>query len=160
MFLIVISSLKAASQKLFFFISMATNHVSHPLFHFLIWTEMGIEEGKAKVSYGKPSNLSVILVKFPPIRSGFELAGKLHNHFYQAKHGKEHLHDLLKSGNSTTSNKKANEKEIEDVLYGYMAGIEDLENLDSDTKKTYLAGKDTIRSKKVMEARANEEAAA
>lgn len=121
---------------------------------------MGIGEGKAKVSYGKPSNLSVILVKFPPMRSGFELAEKLHDHFYQANHGKEHLNDLLKSAPNTTSNNKADEKEIEDVLYGYLAGIEDLENLDLDTKRTYLAGKDTIRSKKAIKARISEEAAA
>jgi XS domain len=127
--------------------------------HFFLWTEIGIGEGKAKVSYGKPSNLSVILVKFPPMRSGFELAEKLHNHFNEANHGKEHLDDLLKCATSASSNKKANDKEIEDVLYGYMAGLEDLENLDSDTKRIYLAGKDTIRSKKAIKTRISEEAA-
>ncbi|KAJ4819476.1 Protein SUPPRESSOR OF GENE SILENCING 3 [Rhynchospora pubera] len=122
--------------------------------------EIGMWEGKAKVTYGKPSNQSIILVKFSPMLSGFEQAEKLHNHFYQADHGKDHLECLLKSGASISSDKKAIQNEIEDVLYGYMAGIDDLEKLDSDTKKTYLAGRDTIRSKKVIKAVVNGKEAA
>lgn len=111
-------------------------------------------EGKAKFSFGKPSDQSVILVKLPPVYSGFVLAEKLHVHFSQSNHGKDQLKLFLKSRSDSRIDKNTKEMETEDVLYGYLAGIDDLDKLDSVTKKMYEGQKDIFKSRMEIAARA------
>ncbi|XP_078155536.1 uncharacterized protein LOC144551450 [Carex rostrata] len=111
-------------------------------------------EGKAKFSFGKPSDQSIILVKLPPVYSGFVLAEKLHVHFSQSNHGKDQLELFLKSRSDSRIDKNTKETETEDVLYGYLAGIDDLDKLDSVTKKMYEGQKDIFKSRMEIAARA------
>ncbi|XP_020107633.1 uncharacterized protein LOC109723606 [Ananas comosus] len=105
--------------------------------------EIGVGAGKARVSYGKPANQSVFIVKFSPTFSGLQEAEKLHKYFADKKRGKQEFQQL------TTSGEKVNFRGGENIelLYGFMAVAEDLDKLDPETKKRSL-----VKSRKDIEA--------
>lgn len=109
----------------------------------------GIGFGKGKftgVCQGKPANNSVLLVKFSPTFSGLLEAEKLHNHYADHKHGREELEGVY-AGKGSNETRDVSTLETKDLLYGYMATVEDLDELDPETKKRCV-----IKSKKDIEA--------
>ncbi|XP_072951287.1 uncharacterized protein [Typha angustifolia] len=108
-----------------------------------ILTDIGIGSGKAKISYGKPANQSMFLVKFMPTFSGLQEAEKLHKHFADRKRGKQEFQQIKISNGKM----EAPVKKVEELLYGYMASTEDMHKLDAETKKRCL-----VKSKKDIEA--------
>ncbi|XP_012852876.1 PREDICTED: uncharacterized protein LOC105972461 [Erythranthe guttata] len=77
-------------------------------------TEMGFQS-ILKVSNGEPANQSTMVVKFNATLSGLQEAERLHRNYVQSS-----------------------EREKEDLLYAHLGIAEDLDKLDSDTKKRCL----------------------
>nr|GMC92695.1 suppressor of gene silencing like protein [Ipomoea batatas] len=81
----------------------------------------GFSLSKIKVCLGKPSNGSVVVIKFLATFPGLKDAEKLHEYFIKKGHGRKDLNQ---------ASDKGADKLNEIVLYGYMgAGLKDAEKL-------------------------------
>ncbi|XP_059665974.1 uncharacterized protein LOC132311856 [Cornus florida] len=113
----------------------------------------GFGGGKIKVCLGKPANHSILVVKFLGTFSGLQDAERLHNYFAEKRRGRIDLEQIAsskgKSSNGGDEEKQASNME-DLVLYGYMGIAEDLDKVDSDTKRKCL-----IKSKKEIQDLAN-----
>ncbi|XP_077235853.1 uncharacterized protein LOC143877592 [Tasmannia lanceolata] len=110
-----------------------------------ILKEMGFGGGKGKVCRGKPANQSILLVKYNGTFSGLQEAERLHKYYVENKRGrKEFQRFALKDSNGGSEVKG---EKVDLLLYGYLGIAEDLNKLDSETKKRCH-----IRSKKEIEA--------
>nr|GMC92651.1 suppressor of gene silencing like protein [Ipomoea batatas] len=86
-----------------------------------ILTGEGFSLSKIKVCLGKPSNGSVVVIKFLATFPGLKDAEKLHEYFIKKGHGRKDLNQ---------ASDKGADKLNEIVLYGYMgAGLKDAEKL-------------------------------
>lgn len=114
-------------------------------FIIIVVSEMGFGAGITNVCSSKPAHQGVFLVKYKPTLSGLQEAERLHQYYDGNNHGRQ---DFLR----ITANKSSGEggealQKVEDLLYGYMAVLEDLDKLDPETKKRCV-----IKSKKDIEA--------
>ena len=96
--------------------------------------------GKVKITRGKGGDKSTLLVKFMPTLSGLREADELHKVFKERNRGRKELEDAASSSSPLST------KEAEEWLHGYMGTVEDLDRLDSDTKRRCV-----IKSKKDIE---------
>ncbi|KAI3734637.1 hypothetical protein L6452_14111 [Arctium lappa] len=102
----------------------------------------GLSGGKVRV--GKPSNCSIMLVKFLGTFSGLQEAERIHQYFAKNKHGRKEVEQMSCSkGKSKGENGNGDKEDGEGVLFGYMGIAEDLDKVDFDTKR-----KCSIKSKK------------
>lgn len=95
----------------------------------------GFSGGKFRTCLGKPGNHSVIVVRFLGTFSGLQDAERLHKYFVDNKRGRDFGRSSSSKGKSSSSNEAAGEKNVELVLYGYMGISEDLDEVDTDTKR-------------------------
>uniref|UniRef100_A0A1D1Z973 Protein SUPPRESSOR OF GENE SILENCING 3 n=1 Tax=Anthurium amnicola TaxID=1678845 RepID=A0A1D1Z973_9ARAE len=106
--------------------------------------EMRFEAGKVRVCRGKPSNQNITLVKFMPTFSGLQEADRLHKHYRDKKCGRKELEEVT---SKESSGKDAEPQvEAEQLFYGYMGTMEDLDKLDPETKRRCV-----LKSKKEIE---------
>ncbi|MQL76839.1 hypothetical protein Taro_009232 [Colocasia esculenta] len=105
---------------------------------------MKFEAGKVKVCRGKPSNQSILLVKFMPTFSGLQEADKLHKYFISKKRGRKELEEAISKESSVKEGES--QVEVDQPLYGYMGTMEDLDKLNPESKKRCV-----IKSKKEIE---------
>ncbi|XP_075093301.1 uncharacterized protein LOC107788967 [Nicotiana tabacum] len=106
--------------------------------------DMGFGE-KAKVSRSKLANQSILMVKFSATLSGLQEAERLSDIYAHRKHGRAEFHHIScgHSGSSDGETKEALTDKVGKILYGYLGIAEDLDKLDSETKK-----RSSVRSKK------------
>ncbi|KAG2672367.1 hypothetical protein I3760_13G036900 [Carya illinoinensis] len=113
----------------------------------------GFVRGRIKVCLGRPSDQSVMVVKFLGTFTGMGDAERLHKYYAENKRGRIDFGQLAlnngKSSNSWDAGMQGDKAE-EHVLYGYMGIAEDLDKVDIYTRKTNL-----IKSKKEIQDLAN-----
>ncbi|KAI4373081.1 hypothetical protein MLD38_011244 [Melastoma candidum] len=104
----------------------------------------GFATGKMTVCIGKPSDQSVILVKFLETFSGLENAGRLHEYFTVNKRSRQEFTRIASRRGNGSSRGQAHavdsqvsqgDKIGETVLYGYVGVADDMDRLDFGTKK-------------------------
>lgn len=105
-----------------------------------------------KVSLGRPSDQSIMVVKFLGTFTGLANAERLHKYFTERKHGRVDFNRITSKCkiNLNVDTKKRGEKLEECLLYGYMGIAEDLDRVDFNTKKSSL-----VKSKKEIQDLAN-----
>lgn len=108
----------------------------------------GLSGGKVKL--GNHANCSIMLITFLGTFTALQAAEKIHKYFAKNKHGRKDLDRITSSmdiiNNSDDGENKNEDKEVERVLFGYMGIAEDLDKIDSDSKR-----KCSIKSKKEIQ---------
>lgn len=108
--------------------------------------EMGFGAGITNVYCGKPGDQSVLLVKYKPTLSGLQESERLHKHFHGTNHGRQEFLQIT-ANKSSSENGEAPVQKVEELLYGYMAVLDDMDKLDPEIKRRCV-----IKSKKDIEA--------
>ncbi|XP_078434710.1 uncharacterized protein LOC144705768 [Wolffia australiana] len=103
---------------------------------------MKVEMSKVKISRGRVGEGSTVLVKFMPTLSGLREADRLHGLLLERKKGKKELEAAAAKKDSGGGEVL----EAAESLYGHMGTVEDLDMLDSETKRRCA-----IKSKKEIE---------
>ncbi|XP_057980100.1 uncharacterized protein LOC131165937 [Malania oleifera] len=110
----------------------------------------GFIGGRIKVCLGNSANKSVLVVKFLGTFTGLQTAERLHNHFAEIKHGRADFENVSSRNGRSSKSRGAAALEgysmEECVLYGYMGIAEDLDEVDSETRRRCL-----IKSKKEIQ---------
>ncbi|KAK4593176.1 hypothetical protein RGQ29_017354 [Quercus rubra] len=115
--------------------------------------EKGFIRGRIKVCLGRPSDKSVMVIKFLGTFTGLGDAEKLHKYFDENKRGRVDFERITSNnGKSSKSWDAGNqgEKVEEHILYGYMGIAEDLDKVDYNTRKSCV-----IKSKMEIQDLAN-----
>ena len=105
----------------------------------LVMAEKGFIRGRIKVCLGRPSDKSVMVIKFLGTFTGLGDAEKLHKYFDENKRGRVDFERITSNnGKSSKSWDAGNqgEKVEEHILYGYMGIAEDLDKVDYNTRKS------------------------
>ncbi|ONI01094.1 hypothetical protein PRUPE_6G121100 [Prunus persica] len=109
---------------------------------------IGFGGGKTKVCRGKPANQSILVVTFNATFSGLREAERLHKLFAENKHGRVEFHKISSAGLRNSSNGKQELLADEaNCLYGYLGIAEDLDKLETETKKRCV-----VKSKREIQA--------
>ncbi|KAL2525953.1 XS domain-containing protein [Abeliophyllum distichum] len=114
----------------------------------------GFSGGRMKVCLGNPGNTIIMVVKFLGTLTGLQDAHKLKKYFAENKRGRADFEKLASAEGKRSNNHEARTREgklNELVLYGYMGIAEDLDKVDSDTKR-----KCSVRSYKEIQDIAND----
>ncbi|KAK7858558.1 hypothetical protein CFP56_011524 [Quercus suber] len=115
--------------------------------------EKGFIRGRIKVCLGRPSDKSVMVIKFLGTFTGLGDAEKLHQYFDENKRCRVDFERITSNnGKSSKSWDAGNqgEKVEEHILYGYMGIAEDLDKVDYNTRKSCV-----IKSKMEIQDLAN-----
>ncbi|KAK0603124.1 hypothetical protein LWI29_001627 [Acer saccharum] len=107
---------------------------------------MGFDQGMTKVCRGRSANQSTMVVNFHGTLSGLQEAEKLHKHYAENRHGRSEFQQIASRSNCTSDGSQ-NTDRITSFLYGYLGIVEDLDKLDSVTKKRCV-----VKSKKEIQA--------
>ncbi|XP_019199450.1 PREDICTED: uncharacterized protein LOC109193097 isoform X3 [Ipomoea nil] len=103
-----------------------------------------------KVCRGKPGNQSVLVVKFAATLSGLQEAERLGNLYAETKHGRAEFGQVSydSTGSSVVSHEQVpSADKMEEILYGYLGIVEDLDKLDFESKRrSKLKSKKEIQS--------------
>lgn len=97
---------------------------------------------------GKPANQSILVVTFNATFSGLREAERLHKLFAENKHGRVEFQKISSAGLKNSSN--GNQDSLADeanCLYGYLGIAEDLDKLETETKKWCV-----VKSKREIQA--------
>nr|BAF37796.1 hypothetical protein [Ipomoea trifida] len=99
-----------------------------------------------KVCRGKPGNLSVLVVKFAATLSGLQEAERLGNLYAETKHGRAEF-EQVSTGSCVSNEQVPLADKTEEILYGYLGIVEDLDKLDFESKRrSKLKSKKEIQS--------------
>lgn len=99
-----------------------------------------------KVCRGKPGNLSVLVVKFAATLSGLQEAERLGNLYAETKHGRAEF-EQVSTGSCVSNEQVPSADKTEEILYGYLGIVEDLDKLDFESKRrSKLKSKKEIQS--------------
>lgn len=104
-----------------------------------ILRDMGLSEGKNTVHHGKPGDPNIMLVKFNGTLSGLQEAERLHNVFFEKKHGRNELQEVDAGIGHNKGVAKKPEDKVEDTLYGYLGIVEDFDKLNYDMRRHCVA---------------------
>lgn len=97
---------------------------------------------------GKPANQSILVVTFNATFSGLQEAERLHKLFAENKHGRVEFQKISSAGLRNSSNGKQELLADEaNCLYGYLGIAEDLDKLETETKKRCV-----VKSKREIQA--------
>eukprot|EP00249_Psilotum_nudum_P022867 c28668_g1_i1 orf=209-3130(+) len=111
--------------------------------------ELGQANGKAKMVCGRQRHVGTLVLKYSPTFSGLKEAEQLHTHFETGDHGRKCW--LQQLGNDVEGpdfvQTDAKTKVKRRVLYGYLALVGDLDEVDVETWRRSL-----VRSRKEIEA--------
>ncbi|KAJ7543500.1 hypothetical protein O6H91_09G040400 [Diphasiastrum complanatum] len=104
---------------------------------------IGHSQGKSRPVWGKQGHKGLVLVKYKPNLQGLQEAERLHKHFEVNRRGRQQwLHIKAKSSGNDSEPKDgldfvhvdAATNENKRILYGFLAGPSDVENLDPGSK--------------------------
>lgn len=105
----------------------------------------GFGERKIKVSLGRPSDHSVMVVKFLGTIPGLQDAESLHKYYVKNRRGRADFQQISTSYSKIQEEGDAADN-MEAMLYGYLGIAEDMDKLDSETKRRCL-----IKSKREIQ---------
>lgn len=95
---------------------------------------------------GKPGNQSVLVVKFAATLSGLQEAERLGNLYAETKHGRAEFEQVSYDSSKSSVSCSTQVPSSDDILYGYLGIVEDLDKLDFESKR-----RSKLKSKKEIQ---------
>ncbi|BFG21086.1 hypothetical protein CerSpe_073600 [Prunus speciosa] len=106
----------------------------------------GLIKGRIKMCLGKPADQSMLVVKFLGTFTGLGDAERIHKHFAEHKRGRVDFEQATSSNGEIIEAGMQGDNVEEQILYGYMGIVEDLDKVDFHTRNWTV-----IKSKKEIQ---------
>lgn len=106
----------------------------------------GLIKGRIKMCLGKPADQSMLVVKFLGTFTGLGDAERIHKHFAEHKRGRVDFEQATSSNGEIREAGMQGDNVEEQILYGYMGIVEDLDKVDFHTRNWTV-----IKSKKEIQ---------